>query len=104
MLLLQHVILQLLHVIKKFLGGAPKQSFDALFSLLLVSQVPSLCMHFQRFVTLQGPNYLSMGLACHQLPKLPSSLAEFPRVPPSILTPFHLVSEEKKSLSFLEFS
>ena len=52
----------------------------------------------------QGPNYLSMGLACHQLQKLPSSLAEFPRVPPSVLTSFPLVYEEEESLSFLEFS
>lgn len=48
----------------------------------------------------QGPNYLSMGLVCHQLPKLPSSLAEFPRVPPSILTSFAPVSEEEESFVF----
>lgn len=51
----------------------------------------------------QSPSYLSMGLACHQLQKLPSSLAEFPRVPPSILTSFPLY-EEEESLSSLEFS
>ena len=88
----------------KFLGGAPKQSFDALFSLLVVSQLFSVYAFPDISHSFQGPNYLSVGLACHQLPKLPSSLAEFPRVPPSILTSFHLVLEEKKSLSFLEFS
>lgn len=97
--MLQHVIITVLHVTEKFLGGPSRAAlsflvfFPTAFSVFAVSDI-------SRFS--QGPNYLSIWPACHQLLQLPSNLAEFPRMPLSILNSFPLVSGEKESFSFCE--
>lgn len=85
------------------LVGPPGQSFYSLLSFLADSIAFSIYAVSDISPYSQGPNYFSIWPACHQLLQLLSSLAEFPRMPPSILNSFPLVSEEKESSSFREF-